>query len=30
MKGEVGISRRGLLSLWYVLHPDLALRDGED
>ena len=28
MKGELGISRRGLLSLWYVLHPDLALRDG--
>ena len=29
MKGELGISRKGLLSLWYVLHPDLAQRDGE-
>ena len=29
MKGELGISRRGLLSLWYVLHPDLAQKDGE-
>ena len=28
MKGELGISRKGLLSLWYVLHPDLAQRDG--
>ena len=30
MRGELGISRRSLLSLWYVLHPDLSLRDGED
>ena len=30
MRGELGIFRRGLLSLWYILHPDLALRDGED
>ena len=29
MKEELGISRRDLLSLWYILHPDLALRDGE-
>ena len=29
MKGELGISRRGPPSLWYVLHPDLALRGGE-
>ena len=28
MRGELGISRRGPLSLWYVLHPDLAQRDG--
>ena len=28
MKGELGISRKGLLSLWYVIHPDLAQRDG--
>ena len=28
MKGELGISRRGLPSLWYVPHPDLAQRDG--
>ena len=30
MKGELGISRKGLLSLWYVLHPDLAPKDGGD
>ena len=30
MRGELGISKRDLLSLWYVLHPDLAQRDGED
>ena len=29
MRGELGISKRDLLSLWYVLHPDLAQRDGE-
>ena len=29
VRGELGISRRDLLSLWYILHPDLALRDGE-
>ena len=28
MRAELEISRRGLLSLWYVLHPDLAQRDG--
>ena len=30
MKGGPGISRRVLPSLWYVLHPDLVLKDGED
>ena len=30
MKGELGISRRGLPSLWYVLHPDLAPKGGGD
>ena len=30
MRGELGISKRNLLSLWYVLHPDLVQRDGED
>ena len=30
MKGGPGISRRDLPSLWYVLHPDLVLKDGED
>ena len=29
MRGELEISKRGLISLWYVLHPDLAQRDGE-
>ena len=28
MRGELGISRKGLISLWYILHPDLAQRDG--
>ena len=28
MRGELGISRRNPLSLWYILHPDLAQRDG--
>ena len=30
MRGESGIFRKGLFSLWYVLHPDLAQRDGGD
>ena len=30
MRGGLGISRGSLLSLWYVLHPDLAQRGGED
>ena len=29
MRGEWEISRKGLPSLWYILHPDLALRNGE-
>ena len=29
MRGELGISRRGLPSLLYVLHPDSAQRGGE-
>ena len=30
MRGELEISRKDLPSLWYVLHPDLVLRDGGD
>ena len=30
MRGGLGTFERDPLSLWYVLHPDLALRDGED
>ena len=29
MKGGLGIFKRSFLSLWYIFHPDLALRDGE-
>src|ERR1700743_1142986 len=29
MREGLEISRKGLPSLWYVLHPDLAQRDGE-
>ena len=29
MRGGLETCRRDLLSLWYVLHPDLAQRDGE-
>ena len=29
MRGELEISRKDLLSLWYILHPDLVQRGGE-
>ena len=29
-EGRAGLSKRDLLSLWYILHPDLAQRSGED
>ena len=28
MRGELGISRKGLPSLWYILHPESVQRDG--
>ena len=30
MRRELGISRKGLLSLWYILHLDLVQRHGGD
>ena len=29
MRGGLGISKKDLLCRWYILHPDLAQRDGE-